>query len=1279
MRKMISTMKWGIKILSIAIFIALIANSVSAQNSYFINKTATPSTVQSGQPVTYTIGYSTATAVTNLVVTETVPPGFTITSVSPTQDSLVGNKLYFNRAGFAGGYSTISITGTFACGSTCNNSFVIDTATINATSLPTLTDTAGVTITAVNPWRIKKIPVTTYSGGNYYGALGGTVRYMIIVYKNTYYGCTGELNLNSAQVIDNIGAGAQLVGVYDQSLNAVAYTPPTGSVFTWTVGNLLPGSVSTYYFYSPTSTGYYYAKIYYIDIKYPCGGGFSNGQTVTNTATLSGMLPCGNAPVTTSSTASVILKDPEASGNFGKTNAIHNTPDNQIPGCGSNYNVGLNNNGSVPLANINITDTFPPQLDITQLNISSSTYPVNLYYWKQTGCGPATGPIAYAGNPINSAINLTKATLVGVGPHLYAFKLTGNSLVMGGNINVQVLYTILNTDWCGGNVIPGTVVQNCANSTYTGDYSLIDSAGCVFSNNVYHGIIQQTSCDTFHIRSPLPNLELYKYVCSPKGCYQPGDTVRYHLFFYNVGSGPLAAGAILQDALPTGLTYAVNSDSWYSTTVASSGCSSGTPITGVTCDNNLNSPKWTLPSGLAGSCGNSGPLYWNVDFNVIVNNNAAAGSLSNSYQISGGGLASIEHSNTATISICPLDSLIAEKQVSIDGGITWQQSVTVPPGGTAKFRLKIRNVGTVPITNIKIVDILPAVGDIGVVSCSARGSQFSVGLNAALPIPAGTTIDYSLQQNPCRSTDLCNAPNCPGCVASAWGAYSAAARSFRMNYGTFILNPNQILTYDYDVLVPITAVTGQSACNSFGYCATRTNNNVNTLAAENYPFACITVGADTACNCNGSKWGDMIMTNPGGQITTLKCGGSYTVKCSTSHTINAIFTCAGQHCQGSVQYKLKEPNGNVTNGNAPLTFIASQPGTYTVTLYGLCGTKICDSCVITFKTDCIKNDCNCDGSDWDQITMSWNDIINNGDPKGPNDPPKTITTSDGTGRIDPKIVIAAQQSVAIDCNAPQHGPLQLPCNKTFTITGAFHCNKPGCARILYNMAYPNGNTNSGTLGTLTFTTNQQGWYSITFYGMCGNDTCKVCVYRFQVNCEPPVECPCPYNITVKDPTVQISTLPNPSATIAASNFNITGPAGALFTEVHAEVIGYSLTSSKSTDCISCKSYPFTWASIYTAGAIGAMQPKITMYGGMSVPNFNPSGVNIYKNPREVIWDNGGAPFVIPTSVNLQFLLPPASIIDCCELMAKICVKFTFRDINCKECEVIVCFSVTIKK
>ena len=160
------------------------------------------------------------------------------------------------------------------------------------------------------------------------------------------------------------------------------------------------------------------------------------------------------------------------------------------------------------------------------------------------------------------------------------------------------------------------------------------------------------------------------------------------------------------------------------------------------------------------------------------------------------------------------------------------------------------------------------------------------------------------------------------------------------------------------------------------------------------------------------------------------------------------------------------------------------------------------------------------------------------------------------------------------------------------------------------------------------------------------------------------------------PTVQLSTITNPDATVASASFPITGPAGNLFTEIRAEVMSYNLFSNFNNECLNCKSYPFTWASMYQPGNVGAIPPKITMYNS-TVPAFNPSGNGMYQNPREVIC-SGTPPFPLPANINLSFLLPSASIIDCCELTAKICVKFTFRDKDCKECEVISCFTVVIK-
>ena len=150
-----------------------------------------------------------------------------------------------------------------------------------------------------------------------------------------------------------------------------------------------------------------------------------------------------------------------------------------------------------------------------------------------------------------------------------------------------------------------------------------------------------------------------------------------------------------------------------------------------------------------------------------------------------------------------------------------------------------------------------------------------------------------------------------------------------------------------------------------------------------------------------------------------------------------------------------------------------------------------------------------------------------------------------------------------------------------------------------------------------------------------------------------------------------------NATIAAQNFTINGLAGVPLTEVRAEVLSYTITDNYQKECMKCVNLPYTWASVLSAGNIGTVLPRITMFN-TSVHPFNPTGTGVYQNPREVVWNNNGT-FIINngTQVGMNFILPPPPKIDCCRLNGIICVKFTFRDENCKECEVIKCFEFKI--
>jgi hypothetical protein len=388
--------------------------------------------------------------------------------------------------------------------------------------------------------------------------------------------------------------------------------------------------------------------------------------------------------------------------------------------------------------------------------------------------------------------------------------------------------------------------------------------------------------------------------------------------------------------------------------------------------------------------------------------------------------------------------------------------------------------------------------------------------------------------------------------------------------------------------------------------------------------------------CKGSHWGEIVLDQAGGANNqSLSCNGSYKLECNKLTTISAGFNCADTSCISKVTYSLQPPAGIPLTGTAPLSFTPNLTGVYILTLYGWCNDKICDSCTIKFKVNCV--DC-CKGSHWGDITYD------NG--KGPG---------------------------GIKCGNQYTAKCKVP----FTVNANYICAKPDCqGSVSYLFTPAAGAPITGNiLPPFTYTPMQSGTYTLLLFGMCNGVVCDTCKITFKVECPEDTAC-CKYTITVKDPSVQLSTINNPNATVVNSNFGITGPAGNLFTEIRAEVMSYNLFSNFNNECLSCKSYPFTWASAYQAGNIGSITPKITMYNSF-VPSFNPAGNGMYQNPREVIWSSG-TPFALPNNINIQFLLPPASIIDCCELTAKICVKFTFRNADCQECEVIACYTVIIK-
>jgi uncharacterized repeat protein (TIGR01451 family) len=163
------------------------------------------------------------------------------------------------------------------------------------------------------------------------------------------------------------------------------------------------------------------------------------------------------------------------------------------------------------------------------------------------------------------------------------------------------------------------------------------------------------------------------------------------------------------------------------------------------------------------------------------------------------------------------------------------------PGGAVDYRIILFNNGSVPVTNIVLLDILPSIGDVGVIDPQPRGSQWTPLLTApidvlvnGLPVP-GTVVEYSTSANPCRPEVVPSGP--PGCTPPGWSPAPpvpiSATRAFRVIFPpTYELAASAVMRVDISMVAPYSFVPGSIAWNSFAYRATPASPGLPELAAE---------------------------------------------------------------------------------------------------------------------------------------------------------------------------------------------------------------------------------------------------------------------------------------------------------------------------------------------------------------------------------------------------------------------------------------------------------------
>ncbi len=518
------------------------------------------------------------------------------------------------------------------------------------------------------------------------------------------------------------------------------------------------------------------------------------------------------------------------------------------PGETSFYSMYTSNNGNVPLTNVVIEDTIPDHLYINQLFSSGTNLSISsvLYEFK-TKANPVY--TTYAIQPFTDTITHIRMTIP--------------SLAAGASIFTYMYFKL------SPNAPVGSIVNNCI-------YPSTSTAG----TNLQYAYNGPCAPITVLPLDPFSTLEMRKLLLQgPFSIYSPfyvpvqnNDIVWSYLEGTNYGGGADLANPTIMDLLPVGLSYENDIQYQAPTTAADivdvipnyNGTGRtlirlkwNTPL--ASGSNRIVSIKTkvtpTLPGGVPSSVPN-----WNFD------PYADGPGLKNTGYFTGTSPSTCKIptyqplSNVATKDIYDLNdngSTIdtfcyntygntVSSSASMES-IKWVKGEcdsvytkypnygNTTPGGLANYRLTIKNTGNVTTKSIEIFDILPYIGDVGVKDPSPRSTAWRPNLTGPISTPSGVTAYYTTVQNPCRPDYIPAGP--AGCNAPNWTTVPpmdiTTVQGIKFDFGTKVINPGDEVELNWEMRAPVNGPTnGEIAWNSFGFRATRQDNNDPFLPAE---------------------------------------------------------------------------------------------------------------------------------------------------------------------------------------------------------------------------------------------------------------------------------------------------------------------------------------------------------------------------------------------------------------------------------------------------------------
>ena len=820
----------------IFIFLSNSANSIiKSASALELTKLVSEANPISGETFFYTLQYRCAGLTEDClgtVITDPLPAGVEFVSllgsVHTTAETYNAGThtvtFTFIDPLISGTTGEVRIEVRFPNGTTPNGTVANNTATISASNATSVSSSASNTASAIARIDVDK----SLLGG---GAINGYSTYHLAICNGTSrVEENGTLNLNSITVVDTLPPGSIFVetnlntgssATYDAASHTVTITHPSLET-----GECIFPKVSVQYL-EPT---------------------FSVGENVTNEAFWT-FTPVGESTQTLTDSETFALKVPNYLAETFKT--LGNPT--LFPGESSTYFLEGVVSGTEPINQFCINDTIPNDIEITSFSLGGWYY------------GGLSGPSDIMN--VSYTTNLNGPTLLSGSPRL----MWTNDVIdvendLGLTIGGGEYITALN--FCFGDIPSGFEEFSPIELTF------------VVKSSTSPGVV--TNCSELSTTSP--NFELRNECVDltvaanagiarlnpvksiwPSGTHDRGDIIVFQIAIRNeLGAVDSVVNPIAYDLLPEGMEYV--SGTW---SLPGWGNTYGFPDPTFTFISDYEGTgreflKWEWPAGIKIPPGERVVIAFNTEITdeavggfPAFYNNTYIQTPNSTDCISGiqdadvydfdndGDVSELFCGNRIAVNINELLALESEKLVrgQFDDNYTKFPDVgNSVPGGLADYILEVRNPGNLPMDSVVVIDILPSVGDIGVIDVTNRDSRWQPNLVSSVSAPAGITVYYSTAANPCRA-DEGLVPSGPiGCDVPNWSTTIptdlTTVRSLKFDFGSTVLQPMDTIQLAWAMRVPVNifstigAQPDSIAWNSFGYIGRQTGNGQYTLPSE---------------------------------------------------------------------------------------------------------------------------------------------------------------------------------------------------------------------------------------------------------------------------------------------------------------------------------------------------------------------------------------------------------------------------------------------------------------